>query len=449
MPYAKKKSGEKWVVYNETSGKIVGTHDNKQDADDQLAALYTNVEDVKKSLPDRPMHISVPITKIDEEKKEVWGYATIEVPDQADEIMDYATSKPNFAAWSESVMKMTGGKSKGNLRSMHSNWVAGHLISIQFDDVNKGVYIGAHVTDPVEFEKAKNGDYSGFSIGGDYGKIWPDPKTGLKRYTAKPNEISLVDAPCNPAATFDLIKANGIQKVAFRPGSGEKMLKLSETSQMTAQEQREFLNRALAISFPRHPEETNENMSPVSEVDSSIYWLQDFSKDVVYVCYGDNKYFSIPYTVDENGAVTFGTPQEVVRQTTYVPVPPEAAPQTPPEAGMAKAIPTSPPVAAETPLTSEVGMSLEVQQMAPTSSSVQVDPSKTPDSEQLASAAVGKQTLEADFDEWLPKLGKAIRDVVGEVVREEIKKSLDEHLKKVEPAAPARKNFIPVRRSAQ
>ena len=46
-------------------------------------------------------------------------------------------------------------------------------------------------------------------------KRWPDPDTGLVRYTADPHEISLVDLPCVPDATFDVVKDGVAEKRAF------------------------------------------------------------------------------------------------------------------------------------------------------------------------------------------------------------------------------------------
>ncbi|WP_217918143.1 hypothetical protein, partial [Burkholderia pseudomallei] len=70
------------------------------------------------------------LTKVDEEKRLVYGRATEEVVDRAGEIMDYATSKPYFEKWSEGIAKATDGRSLGNLRAMHNNIAAGKLTAI-------------------------------------------------------------------------------------------------------------------------------------------------------------------------------------------------------------------------------------------------------------------------------------------------------------------------------
>jgi hypothetical protein len=48
MPYNIKQVGDKFAVVATNTGKVVGTHPSKKKAQAQLAALYANVEDVKK-----------------------------------------------------------------------------------------------------------------------------------------------------------------------------------------------------------------------------------------------------------------------------------------------------------------------------------------------------------------------------------------------------------------
>ena len=151
------------------------------------------------------------LTKVDTTKRQVWGVATNEAPDNDGQVMDYASSKPHFEEWSSEIQKASGGKSKGNLRAMHQPIAAGKVIDIQFDDINKSIYIGAEVVDDNEWKKVQKGVYTGFSIGGKYGKVWIDGE--LERYEALPHEISLADLPCNPDATFEVIKAGGVSQI--------------------------------------------------------------------------------------------------------------------------------------------------------------------------------------------------------------------------------------------
>jgi len=164
------------------------------------------------------------LTKVDEARREVWGRATEEVVDRSNEIFDYETSKPLFQKWSAGFAEATDGKSLGNIRSMHGKVAAGKVIQIDFQDTEKAIDIGTKIIDDNEWEKVLEGVHTGFSIGGNYvGKKWKDEPTGAMRYTADPNEISLVDSPClQTAKFFDVIKADGttIQKAFVAKGMG-------------------------------------------------------------------------------------------------------------------------------------------------------------------------------------------------------------------------------------
>lgn len=151
------------------------------------------------------------LLKVDEEKRLVYGRAVAEEPDHANEVFDYEKSKPHFQAWSEGFSKSTDGKSVGNLRAMHGKTAAGKLNEITFVDAEKAIDVCAEVVDDNEWKKVLKGVYTGFSIGGKYvGSKIDDPvHKGCKRYEAKPTELSLVDAPCVPSATFSMVKADG------------------------------------------------------------------------------------------------------------------------------------------------------------------------------------------------------------------------------------------------
>jgi hypothetical protein len=157
---------------------------------------------------DAPLQLFMRLTKIDEEKRLVYGVATSEMPDRENEVCDYEGSKPYFQKWSESVQKDSQGKSKGNLREMHTFSAAGTLEQIQFNDAAKQIEICAKVVDDNAWRKVKAGVYSGFSVGGRYAKTWQVGK--LTHYIADPVEISLVDRPCVPSATFQMVKAGGV-----------------------------------------------------------------------------------------------------------------------------------------------------------------------------------------------------------------------------------------------
>lgn len=161
----------------------------------------------------------IPITKVDAGKRLVYGTIAEEIPDRAGEIMDYATSAPEFQAWSDGISKATDGANVGNLRAMHGNVAAGKLTSISFDEANKKIEACGKIVDDAEWNKVLEGVYTGFSMGGKYGKRWKDADAPhLTRYTALPAEVSLVDNPCIPTATFEVVKADGSTELRkFKP----------------------------------------------------------------------------------------------------------------------------------------------------------------------------------------------------------------------------------------
>jgi hypothetical protein len=159
------------------------------------------------------MNLSVflPITKVDAVNRTVYGKFTEEQGDRSGEIMDYGSSKPLFQKWSEDMYGASGGKNYGNIRAMHKNIAAGLVCQpLDFDDHGRVIGGLARIIDDDEWRKVEEGVYTGFSVGGRYVKRWTDrdnPK--LIRYTAEPSEVSLVDLPCVPGATFQFVKMDG------------------------------------------------------------------------------------------------------------------------------------------------------------------------------------------------------------------------------------------------
>ncbi len=161
------------------------------------------------------LELFLPLAKVDLDRRLVTGVATAEAPDRSGEICDYASSKPYFKKWSVEALAASGGKSMGAVRAMHGKVAAGKLTDIAFDDESKRVVVAAKIVDDDEWRKVTEGVYTGFSQGGRYVKRWPDQETGLTRYTAEPQEISLVDLPCLPDATFEVVKDGVVEKRAF------------------------------------------------------------------------------------------------------------------------------------------------------------------------------------------------------------------------------------------
>ena len=161
------------------------------------------------------LELFLPLAKVDLDQRIVHGVATAEAPDRGGEICDYASTKPYFETWSAEARSASGGKSLGAVRAMHGRVAAGKLTDIAFDDAGKRILVAAKIVDDDEWLKVTEGVYTGFSQGGRYVKRWPDPETGLTRFTAEPTEISLVDLPCLPDATFEVVKDGVVEKRAF------------------------------------------------------------------------------------------------------------------------------------------------------------------------------------------------------------------------------------------
>jgi hypothetical protein len=159
-----------------------------------------------------PLQLFMRLSKIDEEQRLVYGVAASEAPDRQNEILDYEGSKPYFKAWSESVQKDSQGASLGNLREMHGLSAVGTLAEIEFNDSAKQIEVCAKITDDRAWSKVLSRTYTGFSVGGRYVDVRKE-SNGLMRYIADPSELSLVDRPAVPDATFQLVKADGSKEI--------------------------------------------------------------------------------------------------------------------------------------------------------------------------------------------------------------------------------------------
>ena len=183
------------------------------------------------------MKLFAQITKVDEEKRLVFGRAADETPDKSGEMLNYDGSKPHFQKWSEDISKDTDGKSLGNVRAMHGKVAAGKLTDIQFDDTGKSIDVCAKIVDSNEWNKVMEGVYTGFSIGGAYGAktVEKVDDKDITRYIAIPSEISLVDRPCIPTAKFFQVqKADGTtQEVAFAAAEEEVVIEKTEDVEVT------------------------------------------------------------------------------------------------------------------------------------------------------------------------------------------------------------------------
>lgn len=150
------------------------------------------------------LRLSMPIAKIDKERRTVSGFATLDNVDRQGDIVPAEASVKAFE------------KFRGNIREMHDDKKAvGKLVSFKEDSfydqetgkLYKGVFVSAYVSKGAQdtWEKVLDGTLTGFSIGGSV-KDYEDTFDGdveksvriIKEYDLF--ELSLVDNPANQYA---------------------------------------------------------------------------------------------------------------------------------------------------------------------------------------------------------------------------------------------------------
>ena len=151
------------------------------------------------------LRLSMPFSKVDENRRTVSGFASLDNIDKQDDIVTAEASMEAFA------------KFRGNIREMHQPLAVGKMISFKadkyFDPETKkfynGVYVSAYISKGAQdtWEKVLDGTLQGFSIGGRMNK-WDDgydEKSDkairiIKQYDLV--ELSLVDSPANQFANI-------------------------------------------------------------------------------------------------------------------------------------------------------------------------------------------------------------------------------------------------------
>ena len=151
------------------------------------------------------VRLSMPIGKVDVERRMVSGFATLDNIDKQGDIVTTQSSVEAFKNF------------RGNLREMHQPSAVGKIVSFKEDryfdpSIKKfysGVYVSAYVSKGAQnaWEKVLDGTYKGFSIGGNI-KNWDDAYNEelsksiriIKEYDLF--ELSLVDNPANQFANI-------------------------------------------------------------------------------------------------------------------------------------------------------------------------------------------------------------------------------------------------------
>ena len=117
------------------------------------------------------VRLSMPLTKIDKDRRIVSGFASLDNIDKQDDIVTSEASMDAFARF------------RGNIREMHQPSAVGKMVSFKedmyFDTESKkfykGVFVSAYISKGANdaWEKVLDGTYTGFSIGGRMNK-WDD-----------------------------------------------------------------------------------------------------------------------------------------------------------------------------------------------------------------------------------------------------------------------------------
>lgn len=147
--------------------------------------------------------LSMPIAKVDVERRIVSGFATLDNIDKQADIVPTDVSIKAFETF------------RGNLREMHQSIAVGKVVNFRqekffdksTDRLYNGVYVDAYISKGAQdtWEKVLDGTLSGFSIGG----IIKDSENAYDEKVAKTirvvkdyelNELSLVDNPANQFA---------------------------------------------------------------------------------------------------------------------------------------------------------------------------------------------------------------------------------------------------------
>ena len=163
------------------------------------------------------LRLSMPLTKVDKERRIVSGFASLDNIDKQDDIVTAEASMEAFA------------KFRGNIREMHQPLAVGKMVDFKaekyFDPDSKkfynGVFVSAYVSKGAQdtWEKVLDGTLAGFSIGGRMNK-WDDgfdEKSDkairiIKQYDLV--ELSLVDSPANQFANIVSVeKVDGVDVV--------------------------------------------------------------------------------------------------------------------------------------------------------------------------------------------------------------------------------------------
>jgi len=160
--------------------------------------------------------ISVPLAKIDKERRIVSGFASLDNIDQHDDIVPIDAATKAFGTF------------RGNLREMHQPVAVGKVVSFsqepyydaESDKTYQGVFVKSYISLGAEdtWQKVLDGTLTGFSIGGvikdSDTEFNPDVQKSIRTIKdLELHELSLVDNPANQFANVLSIQkgADGLE----------------------------------------------------------------------------------------------------------------------------------------------------------------------------------------------------------------------------------------------
>lgn len=132
----------------------------------------------------------VPICKIDEDERMVYGFASTPDLDSQGEIVETEALKQALPEY----LKFP------TIREMHQPKAVGTTKSTEIND--NGLFIGAKIVDDSAWMKVKEGVFRGFSIGGRVKNMVDNVIKSIDL-----TEISIVDVPANRGSVITVFKA--------------------------------------------------------------------------------------------------------------------------------------------------------------------------------------------------------------------------------------------------
>lgn len=157
------------------------------------------------------VRLSMPIAKVDESKRTVSGFATLDNIDSQGDVVTQEASAKAFA------------RARGNLREMHQPLAVGRVVDFREDEFfdsesgefYRGIFVTARVSLGAEdtWQKVLDGTLSGFSIGGEINEASNEfvKEAGRTvRFITDYDlvELSLVDNPANQLANVASVQKN-------------------------------------------------------------------------------------------------------------------------------------------------------------------------------------------------------------------------------------------------